>query len=254
MIKKKILEQLFPNVPPVQLEQTLSDNKNSLRHSIFSFTQPPSSFETLIIEITFASSTSEKLKLCDQILHCFCPNTSYRSKVLELQKNTLFKLPNELQKKLKDFRRPPSAVQIQQTLALLNTSHPEVTCAILKGLQPFGTELQKSIKQIQSLLHQPNTKITREALDLITSVPGGIERSITLIAPLLNYETTQLSALKTLQNSYKLPPETVIRIMQPILAKARKKPKEHLLEIRLIRQICQNNGVTLSIPSIDLHM
>ncbi len=224
--------------------------KRDIRKAVYYLLQPKETPEVSLSNLTATPNSVHLMRVLQQ----YCPNKAYQTVVHQAAKGQPLALEKRLWERLKQFKRAPRPKVLQQIWAAIQDEE-DLVLLYLQELPYFDHELSHLWEEIDQCLGDSNEEIVKIALELITKMPQGIERSLYRITHLLRQPEWQFKALQTLQHSHNLPAATVRRLVQPILDTYRNQlNKRNNLwpEFRLIQSIARNNKVHLTLPDLDL--
>ena len=239
-------------------EVFLSTAKRDVRKALFFLTQPALDAATLLEAMATATTVEKQIAQAEQWLHCYCPNKMYTKVVKQLGKGKPMKIDTATLPKLKLFRRPPPKAVLQQLLLKMQGLPNPVWSVVLKGLRPFGRELEAFWATIDFYANAEDEGVIRAALDLLAEMPTGIHKSIMTLTNYLRNPKMRFYALSAMQNTKGLSASLLLDLLFPIVQEYRQLsipdgPMNDLWqEFRLARMIAENNGVRWSIPDIRL--
>ena len=258
----KHLQFLIAALPDIEAERCrevfLKVAKRDVRKALFFLLQPKEELAVLIGDFALSKEVEQQKKLLNQIFHCYCPNPSYTKIVKQLAKGKPFRIDTATLPKLKQFRRVPSKEVLQQLFGLLHSAEAAVIIDCLKGLKPFGREVERFWTTIDAYANAPNIELAKAALQLLSEMPTGLSKSIMTIAKHCANPSMRFYALSALQRTTNLPSNLLINLLSPIIDEYRRLANTEGAmndlweEFRLIQSILKNNGVVLSIPDISL--
>lgn len=250
-VQLKFITQALPQFAPEECRRVFYEvAKRDIRKAIYFLLQADSSPEESLAQLEAQPSITS----LTEILHQYCPNKSYQKIVHRAAKGQPFVVDARILERLQQFKRAPRKEVLLQIWARVE-QEDELLLAYLQGLKYFSHELLAIWEQIDNCLVHKNEAIVKIALELLTCMPQGVERSLARITYLLRQPEWQFKALSTLQNARDIPALTVRRMIQPIFDAYRKqntKRNNLLPEFRIIQSIAKNNHVHLTIPDLDL--
>ncbi len=234
----------------------LNDAKRDVRKALFFLLQPKEEKEDLMDSFPVTESAEEQVVLLNKILHCYCPNESFTKIVGLLSKGKPCKIDTATLPKLKNFRRVPRTDFLRKLFLLVQKSDPNVIVTLLTILRPFGRELEPFWATIDAYANFRNTDIAKAALNLLSKMPSGVQKSIMTFANHTANPEMCIPALSAMQHVYDLDSKMVINLFSPLINEYRRlmpsqgKMNDLWEEFRLLQRILKNNGVILSIPDI----
>lgn len=236
----------------------LNQAKRDVRKALFFLFKPEQEEDELLSLWESVTEKEDQLEILRQCLHSYCPNESYTKVVGALSKGKPFRIDTATLPKLKNFRRAPRKETLQQWFKLVQGVHKDVLVALLKGVQPFGRELEPLWATIDAHAYHPDKEVIKASLNLLARMPTGVQKSIMTFSRYLNHPEARFYALSAMNRTTGLSDKLLIGLFNPILTEYRKLAStkgamnDMWEEFRLIQSILKNNGVRLSIPDISL--
>lgn len=242
----------------IDIQAIFEAQNRSIKKTLFEVTKPSSSPQKILEQIKSQNDVKKQQKNVSEWLNCFCPNSNYNSVVKKAKKGIPLKLDTDTLRKLELFRRAPSTQQLAEIISWASsTKHNASISLLFAGLVPFGRHLSPHWAIIDQFARHSDSTISKAALQLLVHIPNGVQKSILTIAAHLQQKETQLAALMALQHVHDLPTELVIQLLQPLVNDYRQLivkegPMNELWqEYRIVQSIYKNNGIQMTLPSIN---
>ena len=253
------LQAAFPEIGAEKCQAVFLDQaKRDVRKALFYLLQPSSSEEALLEKLRDSTAKSEHLDCCNQLLHWYCPNPSYKKVVGNLSKGKPLKIDTATLPRLKAFRRPPRRETLAVWFQIMDAENEELIVHFLKGLMPFGREVEPFWYKIDQFGKNKSLAVVRAALSLLAAMPTGIHKSIILFTHYCSQPSMRFYALSAMQQVTGIAPNLLRRMFDPIIEEYRRlamtqgAQNDLWQEFRLVQNVLRNNGVVLSIPDINL--
>lgn len=257
----QFLFKVFPNQNrDLCHEVFLNTAKRDLCKALFYLLQPQSSLEELLdqLEASNSSQVDLQIELLDSIVHWYCPNPSFRKIVGQAAKGLPIKIDSASIDRLKKFRRLPRKEMLQRWFQLVANSQETVLLQFLKRLIGYGHALEPCWATIDWYAQSKHQEISKAALNLLATMPNGIQKSIGTLTQHLRHPKMRFYALSAMQQSRAIPPQLLKSLLDPIFREYRTLMNQQgqindlWQEFRLAQNIAQNNGLVWSIPDISL--
>jgi len=232
--------------------------KRDVRKALLFLLQPEEEVDVLLNDLAESKNSNQQIELLNKIFHSYCPNTSYTKIVKDLSSGKPFNIDTATLPKLKKFRRAPRKDVLQKMFQAVDSVDTSALVYFLKGLQPFGREVELMWARVDAYANHANVDVVRAALDLLAKMPTGVHKSITTFSLYCSNPRMCFYALLAMQNTRGLPSKLLVDMFNPLITEYRKLamtkgPKNDLWEeFRLVQSILKNNGVVLSIPDVNL--
>lgn len=253
------LQAALPHIEDEQCKIVfLNQAKRDVRKALFYLLQPTSSKENLLQTLGDTTLASQHKDCLHQLFHWYCPNTSYKQIVANLAKGKPIKIDRATLPRLKAFRRPPSKETLAKCFQLIDVNNEELMVQFLKGLLPFGREVEPFWYKVDQFGKNKSTVVARAALSLLAAMPTGIHKSILLFTAYCSQPAMRFYALSAMQQVTGIAPNLLRRMFDPIIEEYRRlammqgAQNDLWQEFRLVQNVLRNNGVVLSIPDINL--
>ncbi len=253
----EFLKLLFPDREE-DCQLIFKQKKRNLRKALPLLLQPQESAAELLEAYSKGQTDAQRLDILGRWLHCYCPNASYNKILKAARKGKPLKLESATLQKLKIEKNNPRKEDLEQIFFLFKNQNPSLIVALLKGLKPFGRPLLPFWSFIDNYARHSDKEIVKAALELLVHIPQGIPKSIMTLAVCLQDDSLRITVLSALQNVQNLPSNMIVPILQPLVEEYRRLLRTEGTmnnlwpEFRLIKVIYNNNGISLSLPTIGL--
>ncbi len=231
--------------------------KRDVRKALFFMLQPSRNTDELLTDLIQSKNPTTQIESLHLLFHHYCPNSSYSAIVAKLSKGTPIKIDTISLEKLKLFRRAPRKEILARFFDAVSGADTTVVVELLRCLRPFGRELSPMWSRIDAYANSQNIAVVKAALQLLSTLPQGVQKSIMTFARYATHPELAMISLNEMQSVYDMSGQLLVRLFNPLidayrqLIPAQGKGNDWSQEFNLLVRVLRNNGVVLNLPDIQ---